>query len=133
MVLLFFAAGLAFAYYVLLPVMLPFLLGTGGAIATPTWDIRPYYSFVLAVLLWIGVAFETPLVMAIVAWLGIISPMVMMKQWKYAFVGIAFVAAAITPTVDPVNMGLVMGPLLALYFLGVLMARAVYRPRFTSQ
>jgi sec-independent protein translocase protein TatC len=133
MVLLFFAAGLAFAYYVLLPVMLPFLLGTGGAIATPTWDIRPYYSFVLAVLLWIGAAFETPLVMAIVAWLGIISPQVMLRQWKYAFVGIAFVAAAITPTVDPVNMGLVMGPLLALYFLGVLMARAVYRPRFNTQ
>jgi sec-independent protein translocase protein TatC len=133
LVLLFFVAGLAFAYYVLLPVMLPFLLGTGGAIATPTWDIRPYYSFVLAVLLWIGAAFETPLIMAMVAWLGIISPQVMIKQWKYAFVGIAFVAAAITPTVDPVNMALVMGPLLALYFLGVLMARAVYRPRFTTQ
>jgi sec-independent protein translocase protein TatC len=133
LVLLFFVAGLAFAYFVLLPVMLPFLLGTGGAIAAPTWDIRPYYSFVLAVLLWIGAAFETPLIMAMVAWLGIISPKVMIKQWKYAFVGIAFVAAAITPTVDPVNMALVMGPLLALYFLGVLMARAVYRPRFNSQ
>jgi sec-independent protein translocase protein TatC len=132
LVLLFFIAGLTFAYYVLLPVMLPFLLGTGGAIATPTWDIRPYYSFVLAVLLWIGAAFETPLIMAMVAWLGIVSPKTMTKQWKYAFVGIAFVAAAITPTVDPVNMALVMAPLLALYFLGVLMARAVYRPRFKS-
>ena len=68
-----------------------------------------------------------------VAWLGIVSPQVMLKQWRYAFVGIAFVAAAITPTVDPVNMALVMGPLLALYFLGVLMARAVYRPRFKPQ
>jgi sec-independent protein translocase protein TatC len=133
LVLLFFVAGLSFAYFVLLPVMLPFLLGTGGAIAAPTWDIRPYYSFVLAVLLWIGAAFETPLIMAMVAWLGIISPKVMIKQWKYAFVGVAFVSAAITPTVDPVNMALVMGPLLALYFLGVLMARAVYRPRFNSQ
>jgi sec-independent protein translocase protein TatC len=133
LVLLFFIAGLAFAYYVLLPVMLPFLLGTGGAIALPTWDIRPYYSFVLAVLLWIGAAFETPLIMALVAWLGVISPAVMMKQWKYALVGIAFVAAAITPTVDPVNMALVMAPLLALYFIGVLMARAVYRPRRKPQ
>lgn len=132
LVLLFFIAGLTFAYYVLLPVMLPFLLGTGGAIATPTWDIRPYYSFVLAVLLWIGAAFETPLIMAMMAWLGIVSPKTMTKQWKYAIVGIAFVAAAITPTVDPVNMALVMAPLLALYFLGVLMARVVYRPRFKS-
>ena len=129
LVLLFFIGGIVFAYYVLLPVMLPFLLGTGGSIAQPSWDIRPYYSFVLAVLLWIGAAFETPLVMAMLARLGLVSPKTMMKQWRYAIAGVAFVAAAITPTVDPVNMALVMVPLLGLYFLGVLFARAVYRPR----
>ncbi len=129
LVLLFFIGGIIFAYYVLLPVMLPFLLGTGGSIAQPSWDIRPYYSFVLAVLLWIGAAFETPLVMAMLARLGLVSPKTMMKQWRYAIAGVAFVAAAITPTVDPVNMALVMVPLLGLYFLGVLFARAVYRPR----
>jgi sec-independent protein translocase protein TatC len=132
LVLLFFAGGVVFAYYVLLPVMLPFLLGTGGAIATPAWDIRPYYSFVLAVLLWIGAAFETPLVMALLSRLGIVSPRAMAKQWRYAIAGVAFVAAAITPTVDPVNMMLVMVPLLGLYFLGVIFARMVYRPRTTS-
>lgn len=129
LVLVFFIGGLAFSYYVLLPVMLPFLLGTGGTIAQPSWDIRPYYSFVLAVLLWIGAAFETPLIMAMLSRLGLVSPQVMTKQWRYAIAGVAFVAAAITPTVDPVNMALVMVPLLGLYFLGVLMARAVYRPR----
>jgi len=129
LVLLFFIGGIVFAYYVLLPVMLPFLLGTGGSIAQPSWDIRPYYSFVLAVLLWIGAAFETPLVMAMLARLGLVSPKTMMKQWRYAIAGVAFVAAAITPTVDPVNMFLVMVPLLGLYFLGVMFARAVYRPR----
>lgn len=129
MVLAFFAAGIAFSYYVLLPVMLPFLLGTGGAIADPTWDIRPYYSFVLAVLLWIGASFLTPLIMALLARLGIVSPATMLKQWKYALVGVAFVAAAITPTVDPVNMALVMGPLLGLYFIGVFLSKLVYRRR----
>ena len=54
------------------------------------------------------------------------------RHGDYAIVGIAFVAAAITPTVDPVNMALVMAPLLGLYFLGVIMARAVYRPRTIS-
>lgn len=129
LVLLFFIGGIIFAYYVLLPVMLPFLLGTGGDIAQPSWDIRPYYSFVLAVLLWIGAAFETPLIMALLARLGLVSPRAMAKQWRYAIAGVAFVAAAITPTVDPINMALVMVPLLGLYFLGVLFARAVYRPR----
>lgn len=129
LVLAFFVAGLAFAYFVLLPVMLPFLLGTGGAIANPTWDIRPYYSFILTVMLWIGAAFETPLIMTLLSWLGLVSPKAMARQWRYAIVGVAFLAAAITPTVDPFNMALVMVPLIGLYFLGVIMARAVYRPR----
>ena len=72
---------------------------------------------------------KTPLVMAMLARLGLVSPKTMMKQWRYAIAGVAFVAAAITPTVDPVNMFLVMVPLLGLYFLGVMFARAVYRPR----
>jgi len=133
LVLVFFIFGLLFAYFVLLPAMLPFLLGTGSDIAKPNWDIRPYYSFVLAVLLWIGAAFETPLIMALLARLGLVSPKTLARQWRYALVGMAFVAAAITPTVDPFNMILVLMPLLALYALGVLMARAVYRPRSQSK
>lgn len=129
LVITFFLAGMAFAYFIMLPVMLPFLLGTGSDIAQPNWDIRPYYSFVLAVLLWIGASFETPLIMALLARLGLVSPQTLAKQWRYAIVGMAFVAAAITPTVDPVNMFLVMIPLLGLYVLGIVMARAVYRPR----
>ncbi len=129
LVLVFFVGGLTFAYFVLLPVMLPFLLGTGSDIAQPNWDIRPYYSFVLAVLLWIGASFETPLIMALLARLGLVSPKTLTRQWRYAVVGVAFVAAAITPTIDPVSMMLVMVPLLGLYVLGVFMARAVYKPR----
>ncbi|HSO47039.1 MAG TPA: twin-arginine translocase subunit TatC [Rhizobiaceae bacterium] len=133
MVALFFIGGLAFSYYILLPFGLKYLQGFGSELAQANWNIREYFSFILAVMLWIGVAFETPVIMAALARLGIVSPHTMAKQWRYAFVGIAFVAAAITPTVDPVNMALVMGPLLALYFLGVLMARAVYRPRLNPE
>ena len=83
----------------------------------------------LSVILWIGLAFETPLVMALLARLGLVSPKAMLRQWRDAIVVIAVIAAMVTPTVDPVNMALVMGPLLALYFLGVIMAKAVYKPR----
>lgn len=131
-VALFFVTGLAFAYFILLPFGLKYLQGFGSELASANWNIREYFSFILAVMLWIGAAFETPVIMAALAALGIVSPKVMAKQWRYALVGIAFVAAAITPTVDPVNMALVMGPLIALYFLGVVMARVVYRPRATS-
>lgn len=126
---LFFILGLAFAYFVMLRFMLPVLQSFGNEFAQASWNIRTYFSFVLSVLLWVGAAFETPLVMALLARLGLVSPKAMAKQWRYAIVGIAIMAAVITPTIDPLNMSMVMVPLLALYFLGVIMARAVYRPR----
>ena len=129
LVIVFFVAGVIFAYFALLPIMLRFLANTGGDYASPNWNIREYFSFVLAVILWIGLAFETPLVMALLARLGIASPQAMLRQWRIAVIAIAVIAAVVTPTVDPVNMALVMGPLLILYFLGVIMAKAVYKPR----
>jgi sec-independent protein translocase protein TatC len=131
-VLILFCVGVAFAYFIMLPFALQYLAALGGDIAKAQWTIRNYYSFVLSVLLWIGLAFETPLVMMALSGLGVVSPKSMMKQWRYAIVGVAVLAAVITPTVDPVNMMLVMGPLLLLYFLGVFLSRAVYRPRRTS-
>jgi sec-independent protein translocase protein TatC len=128
-VIVFFALGVLFAYLILLPFALRFLSATGGDYASPNWNIREYFSFVLAVILWIGLAFETPLVMALLARVGLVSPKAMLSQWRSAVVVIAIIAAVITPTVDPVNMMIVMGPLLGLYFLGVIMAKAVYKPR----
>jgi len=132
LVAVFFLTGMSFAYFIMLPMGLKYLEGMSSAIATVAWDIREYFSFVLAVMLWIGAAFLTPLVMALLARLGLVSPGTLTKQWRYAIVGIAVAAAAITPTTDPVNMGLVMAPLLGLYVLGVILARAVYRPRLVS-
>jgi sec-independent protein translocase protein TatC len=129
LVAIFFVMGLAFAYFIMLPMGLKYLQTIGNQYASVAWNIREYFSFVLTVMLWIGAAFLTPLVMALLARLGLVSPKTLTRQWRYAIVGIAFAAAAITPTVDPINMGLVMAPLLGLYVLGILMARAVYRPR----
>jgi len=129
LVIVFFIGGVLFAYFIMLPVGLKYLQSFGSDLATASWNIRDYNSFVLSVLLWIGAAFETPLIMALLARLGLVSPQVMLKQWRYAIIGIAVVAAVITPTVDPVNMALVMGPLLLLYFLGIIFAQAAYRPR----
>lgn len=133
LVLLFFIAGAAFAYFIMLPFALRYLASFGSDIARANWNVRAYFSFTLGVMMWMGAAFETPLVMAMLARLGVASPKAMMKQWRFAFLGIAVMAAIITPTVDPLNMALVMGPLLGLYFLGVTLARIVYRPRANSQ
>ena len=80
-------------------------------------------------LLWVGVTFETPLVIALLARLGVVSPQTLAHSWRYAIVIVAVLAAVITPTPDPFTMGIVMVPLLLLYALGLLLARFTYRSR----
>jgi sec-independent protein translocase protein TatC len=126
---LLFLAGVAFAYFVMLRAALPFLLSFLDIPTAP----RPksYFGFVSRLMFWIGVSFQTPLILAFLARLGIITPEALKKNRKYAIVVVALIAAAITPTVDPVNMLLVMVPLFLLYELGVILSRLTYRPRKT--
>ncbi|MGQ9833935.1 MAG: twin-arginine translocase subunit TatC [Candidatus Villigracilaceae bacterium] len=114
---LFFAAGVLVAYYVLLPPALQFLLDFMGIRA----ELRPqsYFSFVTSLLFWIGIVFEFPLVVFALTWLNILQPYMLVAQWRFAIVIIAILAAIITPTVDPVNMGLLMLPMSALYFISI--------------
>ena len=118
-----FVAGAAFAYFVMMPTAIPFLQGFLSDIIEQRWAIGEYLSFVTSLLFWIGVSFELPLFVYFLAKLGILKAETLSKNRKYAIVGIAVLAAVITPTVDPLNMFLVMGPLLILYELGVLLAR----------
>jgi len=74
-------------------------------------------------LFWIGVSFELPLFVYFLAKAGVIDAQTLSKNRKYAVIAIAFLSAVITPTVDPLNMALVMGPLIVLYEVGVILAR----------
>ncbi len=105
---IFFLGGMAFAYFVMLPAALPFLLNFMGITTIP----RPssYIKFVTGIMFWIGVAFEFPIVIFILASLGMVTHKMLIQYWRFAIVIIAVAAALITPTVDPVNMALVMGP-----------------------
>lgn len=118
-----FVAGVAFAYFVMMPTAIPFLQGFMDDIIAQQWAIGEYLSFVTALLFWIGVAFELPLFVFFMAKLGIINVETLTKNRKYAYLIIAVLAAVITPTVDPLNMVLVMGPLVVLYEVGILLAR----------
>jgi len=126
-VVLSFLAGAAFAYFVMLPVAIPFLVNFGGIPTAP----RPkdYVGFITRVVFWIGVAFETPLIIAVLARIGIVTPTQLRKGWRIAVVAIAVLAAIITPTIDPVNMIIVMAPLFGLYLLSIVLAQWVYRER----
>lgn len=126
-----FVGGMAFAFFVMLPTALPFLFNFMGLSTQP----RPssYYNFVTLIMFWIGVMFEFPLVIYLLANLGLIKAKTLFSQWKLAIVVIAILAAAITPTVDPVNMGLVMAPMIILYFISIGLAYIAERGRTNKQ
>ena len=123
-----FAAGVAFAYFVLTPPALKFLLGFSD-VATPLIRISNFVNLMVRLLFWMGVAFETPLVMYMLAQLGIVTAQQLSRFRRYWVVVAFILAAIITPTFDPVNQALVAGPLLVLYELGVLLARVAGRSR----
>jgi sec-independent protein translocase protein TatC len=118
-----FVAGAAFAYFVMLPTAIPFLKGFLSDIIEPNWFIDKYISFTTSLLFWVGVSFETPLLIFFLAKLGIVTPEVLSRYRKYAILVIAVLAAVITPTPDPFNMLLVMAPLILLYEIGILLAK----------
>jgi sec-independent protein translocase protein TatC len=117
LVVVFFVGGMAFAYFILMPPALKFLLNFMGIQVIP----RPssYIGFVTGILFWIGITFEFPLVIYVLTLMGIIQPKSLLKHWRIAVVVVAVLAAAITPTTDPVNMSLVMAPMILLYFVSI--------------
>lgn len=122
---LFFLGGVAFSYYVMLPTAIPFL--QGFLAVTPAWRLANYIGFVTNLMFWIGLAFESPLVVFLLAKFHVVSAGMLARQWRYAIVIIAIIAAVVTPTVDPVNMSLLMAPLFALYLLSILFAYIGWR------
>lgn len=115
-----FLSGVAFAYFVMLPNALPFLLGFLGVKTTPR--LSSYVDFVTDLMFWLGIGFELPILIFALAKFNIVSAKTLLKRWREAVIIIAIVAAVITPTVDPVNMGLLTLPLIGLYFISVFFA-----------
>jgi sec-independent protein translocase protein TatC len=122
-----FLGGMAFTFFLLLPTALPFL-GNFTNISQ-FWTAREYFKFVTGLMLWIGLFFEFPLVIYILTSIGFVKPQILVQQWRLAVIIIAIIAAAVTPTVDPVNMGLVMLPMTLLYFVSIGLSHIAYAGR----
>jgi sec-independent protein translocase protein TatC len=119
---LLFLIGVAFAWFILLPAAIGFLSTFQPEVFSQEWQSKKYIPFITSVIFWIGISFETPLIIFIMAKLDLVTPQFLLKQWRFAFVIIAIAAAMITPTVDPFNMALVMLPLIVLYGVSILLA-----------
>ena len=122
-----FLGGIAFTYFILLPPALRFLASFTEI--AQFWTARDYFGFVTGLMLWIGLFFEFPLVIYILTSMGLVKPQVLAQQWRLAIVIIAIMAAAVTPTIDPVNMGLVMLPMSLLYFVSIGLSYVAYAGR----
>jgi sec-independent protein translocase protein TatC len=118
-----FAGGAAFAAFLAVPAAVQYLSGFMADIVTPSYQIERYLDFVTGLMFWIGVTFETPLIVFFLSRLHIVNYKKLAATRKYAVVGCALVAAVITPTPDPFNMMLVMLPLVLLYEIGIQLSR----------
>ena len=121
--LLGFLSGAAFTYFVLLPPSITFLLTFGDDIASPFISIGNYINLVVRLIFWIGLIFETPLVMFFLAKIGLISHKTLSKNRRYAIVFSFVLSAIITPTIDPINQTLVAIPIIVMFELGLILAK----------
>lgn len=128
-IVIFLMLGMAFAYWVILPRSLGFLLELGGEDINDAQGIKQYTDFVTRIIFWVGICFELPVVLGIMARLGMVRAKQLLSFWRYAIVCVFVVAAVVTPTPDPLTQGLVAGPLFILYWVGVLFAWLLQRPR----
>lgn len=117
-----FLAGVAFAYFVMLPAALQFFAGFGSPLIEDNIAINEYMSFVISVLLASGVVFELPLVSWFLSKLGILRPEFMRKYRRHSIVVIFILAAILTPGTDPVSQILLAIPLMVLYELSILVS-----------
>ncbi|MGB7340399.1 MAG: twin-arginine translocase subunit TatC [Phototrophicaceae bacterium] len=116
-----FLVGVLFSWFILIPPALTFLNGFLPNLFDPEWTADGYLSFTTSLIFWMGVAFETPLVFFVLSVIGMVTPKALASNWRIAIVAASIAAAVITPTIDPVNMFLVMGPLLALYVISIML------------
>ncbi|MBK5254896.1 MAG: twin-arginine translocase subunit TatC [Vicinamibacteria bacterium] len=118
----FFIAGAAFGHYFLFPVTLSFLGGFGGADIQFLPRITEYYDFYSWFILALGIVFQVPVVIFVLARIGLITAGFLLRQFKWAILLSFIVAAVVTPTPDMVTQTLLALPMIGLYLLGVLVA-----------
>jgi sec-independent protein translocase protein TatC len=123
-----FVGGAALAFFFVLPFGLKFFLGFGTESLQPMITINDYFSFAMQVTLMFGLVFETPLVILVLAWVGILPVRVLRRYRRHAIAVMAIVSAVLTPA-DVVSMLLMLVPLYLLFEISVILAGVIERRR----
>lgn len=114
-----FAAGLVFAYLLLIPAALNFFINYGEGVVEQLWSIDRYFEFVLLLLFSTGLAFQIPIIQVMLAFLGIVTSRQMLSGWRYVILAAVVLGAVLTPSTDPLTQSLLAGAVLGLYFSGI--------------
>ncbi len=127
-VFIMFAAGAVFAYKVLLPVMISFLVGfTLDMGVQPFLAVDTMVSFIFATMLLMGFMFELPVMCALLAWLGVLPPELLSYYRRHIYLIIFFLAGVVTPDPTFVSQFVLAIPMVVLFELGVVFARIMWR------
>ena len=116
-----FVLGAAFAYYILFPPALGYLLGLGENF-TPFLKATDYFDFVTLIMLAMGGIFQMPAIAYVLSRIGLISAGFLIRSWKIALIVMLIVAALVSPTGDVLNLMLFATPMMALYLVSILIA-----------
>lgn len=114
-----FLAGLAFAWWALLPAALRFLVSYGADVVEPLWSIERYLDFVLLLMLATGLAFQLPVLQLLLGLFGLVTWKRMLAAWRWVVLAAALAGAVLTPSTDPITMLLLGGAITALFLVGV--------------
>lgn len=118
-----FMTGVSFAYFCLLPPMLHFFGAFGAGVTPINQRLDFYVSLVSTILLYMGLCFQLPIAIFALSFTGVVNSGHLVRAWKYAIVCATLVAAVITPDPTAFSMLLVMGALIALYFLSIILLK----------
>jgi len=114
-----FLAGLAFAWWALVPAALRFLVSYGADVVEPLWSIERYLDFVLLLMLATGLAFQLPVLQLLLGLFGLVTWKRMLAAWRWVVLAAALAGAVLTPSTDPITMLLLGGAITALFLVGV--------------
>uniref|UniRef100_A0AAU7YP53 Sec-independent protein translocase component TatC n=1 Tax=Gracilaria hainanensis TaxID=2871843 RepID=A0AAU7YP53_9FLOR len=121
-IILFFS-GIIFAYTILAPAALQFLINYGNEIVEPIWSFEQYFNFILILLFSTGIAFQIPIIQIVLGILKIFSSTEMHAYWKYIVLSATIIAAIITPSTDPVTQIIMALAILILYSSGIIVLK----------
>ncbi|MBA2565932.1 MAG: twin-arginine translocase subunit TatC [Gemmatimonadetes bacterium] len=127
--LILFAAGVALAFLVVIPLGLEFFLTFQSGAFQPFLSVGEYLSFTMRIALVFGLVFETPLVVILLSYVGVLSPRTLVRFRRHAIVAIAILSAVLTPSPDALSMLLMFGPFYLLYEASVQVSVLIERRR----